>query len=179
MKAKDFQIGAGEYAVVATYTNFNDATQETEETTIRTHERPRPRFYTDVATLALRAREYWKLGDLKLVIKKIGFTENDDGRFCRISLETVDGPTIRVQPPRVKRDKYVKPGEDEPDPESPLNIFLDAVDLVENRISEYLRGDREQPELPLVEEVPAPVKQGFFSGIFGGKKQPAAMSMQG
>lgn len=163
MKASDFQIGAGEYQVVATYENYNDATQQTEVTTIRTHERPRSGFFSDLADLAFKARDYFELGELKLVIKKVGFTANDDGRFVRLNFETSEGLTIRIQPPRVNRNQDIKPGEDAPDPESKKNIFLDAVDKIENRITEYLNGDREQPELPIKAEPEKPAKR---NGIF-------------
>ena len=149
MKASRFQVNHGEYAVVATYENYNDATDMTEETILKTHERPRPRFYTDLATLALRAREFFELGELKLTITQLGFTDNDNGRFVRVKLETEGESPIRIEPRAVNRKPFIKPGEDQPDPEDPKNIFLEAVNLVENRITEYLNGDREQPELPV------------------------------
>jgi len=168
MKAKSFEIEKGEYAVVATYSNHNDATEETEETTIRTHEKPRGRFYSDLATLALLSKRYWELGDLHLTITKVTFSENDDGRFVKLFMETVADPVIRVTPPRVNRKPINKAGEEVPDPENPKNIFLEAVDLMENRISEYLKGDREQPELPMKEE---PAEEPKQRGLFGRKKK--------
>lgn len=171
MKAKTFELEKGEFAVVASYVSYNDATEEEEETTIKTHEKPRPKLYTDAATVALRAREYWKLGDLPVRVSKISFTENDDGRFVRLALETMDTPPLRVMPPRVKRQPETKPGEDEPDPENPKNILLEAVELLENRISEYLNGDREQPELPLPkQEEAAPKQRGLFGKRGKGEK---------
>jgi len=171
MKASKFQVNPGEYAAVVTYTNHNDTTGLDEETTLRTHERPRPRFYTDLATLALRAREYFELGELRLMITEISFTDNDNGRFVRIKLETEGESSIRIMPRAVNRKPFVKPGEDAPDPDSKKNIFLAVVDLVENRITEYLNGDREQPELPMPKEEPAPKQRGLFS--FGKKAAQA------
>lgn len=169
MKAKEFEIGKGEYAVIATYLNHNDATESEESTTIRTHERPRARLYTDAATVALEVRNHFKLGDLNLIVRKLNFSENDDGQFVKISLETLEG--IRVFPPRVKRLPYIAPGEDLPDPEYPLNRLLAAVDLLENRISEYLSGDREQPELPMEEPAPeVEARPSLFGFLPGGKK---------
>jgi hypothetical protein len=49
---------------VATYSSYNDATEEEEETTIKTHERPRPKFFLDRAEVARTARDYFKLGEL-------------------------------------------------------------------------------------------------------------------
>lgn len=172
MKAKTFELERGEYAVVAEYSNFNDAAESEELTTIRTHERPRPRMYTDIATLALRAREYYGLGELPLRVIKLAFSENDDGRFCRLTLEDQTN-YMRIMPTRLNRKPDTKPGDDEPDPESKKNILLAAVDLVENRISEYLAGDREQPDLPVHEE--PEVKQGGLFGVLGkGRKQRAS-----
>lgn len=164
MKAKEFELAKGEYAVIATFLNHNDATESEESTTIRTHERPRPGLYTDAATVALEIRNHFALGDLKLIVGKINFTENDDGRFAKVSLSTLEG--IRVYPPRVKRQPYIKPGEDEPDPEHSLNRLLAAIDRFENRITEYLNGDREQPELPEVRPAEVePRPQGKFAFI--------------
>lgn len=170
MKAKTFELEKGEYAVVAEYSNYNDAAESEELTTIRTHERPRPRLYTDIATLALRAREYYKLGELPLRVTKLAFSENDDGRFVRITLEDMT-TYLKILPARLNRKLDMKPGEEEPDPESQKNILLEAVDLVENRIGEYLNGDREQPELPVHEE---PEERGLFGMIRKGRKKAAA-----
>jgi len=177
MKCSLFEFSKGEFSIIATYTEYNDATESSEQTTIKTHERGRPKLYTDAATLALAAEQHFELGNLKVQLRKIGFTENDDGRFATVFLETLSG--IKVNPPRVKRVPFINPGADEPDPEHPLNVFLDAVDLVENRISEYLNGDREQPELPEKKEPearPGP-ELGFFgkakAAVTGGRKKPA------
>jgi hypothetical protein len=175
MKCSEFELGKGEFSIIATYTEHNDAAESDESTTIRTHERGRPRLYTDAATLALAAEKYFELGDLKVQLRKINFTENDDGRFAKVSLETLSG--IKVSPPRVKREEYIEPGEDEPNPEHPLNVFLAAVDLVENRISEYLSGDREQPDLPVKAEPEARPAPGLFDrgkGAVGGRRKKAA-----
>jgi hypothetical protein len=177
MKAKEFCLGKGEYVVQATYINHNDATGEDDETTIKTCERPRPRLYTDVATLVLRARTYYGLGEIKALFQKIGFTNSDEGRFVKLWLEVEGSPGYYLILSRVKRDPFNKPGTEEPDPEHPKNLFLEAVDLVENRISEYLAGDREQPELPPKREEPEVKVQGRFGfikeRIAKGKKAPA------
>jgi len=171
LKASKFQVNHGEYAVVATYSNYNDVTDQTEETTLRTHEKPRGRFYTDLADLAFKARDFFKLGELRLTISTISFTDNDNGRSVRLQMETEGEHPIKVQPPAVSRKPFIKPGEEAPDPESQKNIFLEAVNLVENRISEYLNGDREQPELPMKPEQPSKAarKKGIL-GLFGPKE---------
>jgi hypothetical protein len=81
-------------------------------------------------------------------------------------METTDNPPIRISCPRVKRQPETKTGEDAPDPESKKNIFLEAVNLMENRITEYLNGDREQPELPIREPAPAEAP-GLFGRLRG------------
>ena len=167
MKAKEFKIGSGEYAVVATYLNHNDVTQSDESTTIRTNERPRDKFFTALSDLGLQARNYFKLADLKIHIKGIVFTDSDEGHFVRLAFETVDGFATKIMPPRAKREKVYKTGEEEPDPENLKNIFLDAVETIENRITEYLNGDREQPELKPVEPAPEEKAPGLFGNIVG------------
>ncbi|MGO8695962.1 MAG: hypothetical protein ACLQMF_20050 [Rectinemataceae bacterium] len=177
MKPKTFELEKGKYAVVATYLNHNDTTGEDDENTIRTYERPRPKLYDEMATLALLAREYWKLADLKLRVTKIGFTENKDGHFVRFSLASVDDvDPLKIGPLKLKRQLEFMPGTEDRDPESRKNPLLDSVDLIENKITEYLNGDREQAKLPLKTEAEPVPKQGRLFGVFRGRKAATPVS---
>jgi hypothetical protein len=176
MKAKTFELEKGKYAVVATYSNHNDTTGEDDENTIRTYERPRGKLYDDMATLALRAREYWGLVDLKLRVTKIGFAENKDGHIVRLHLESIDElEPLKIGPLKMKREPELMPGTNDRMPESKKNDFLDAVDLVENKITEYLNGDREQPKLPEKTEAIEAPKQGRLFKAFRGRKATAGV----
>lgn len=174
MKPKEFEIDKGEYAVVVTYTNHDDVSGTDEEKKDKTHARPRPACYQAIADVALRAREFWNFGDLKPLLRKVGFTESNEGRFVRLTFKTLDG--IGLYPPRLNREKVNLPSTGDPDPDNPKNILIDAVDLLENRISEYLNGDREQPELPPAKEEPS--EPGLFGKVFTKgkrKRAPAAV----
>lgn len=168
MKTKTFELEKGKYSVVATYSNYNDTTHEDDETTIRTYERPRGKLYDEMATLSLRIRDYWKLGELHLRVSKIAFSENKDGHFAKFNLVSVDDENpLKIGPLKVKRELDVLPGTEDRTPDSLKNPLLDSVDLVENKITEYLGGDREQPKFPENEEEPAPAPRqgGLFSAI--------------
>lgn len=167
MKPKTFCLEKGKYAVVATYQNHNDATGEEDENTIKTFERARPKLYGEMATLALRAKEYFGLPDLKVRIPKITFSENaNNGRFVKIDLVSVeDLHPIKISTEKIKREEEVLVGTNDPNPDSKKNILLAQVDLVENKITEYLSGDREAPKLP---EVEAPKEE---EGLFGRVKK--------
>jgi len=172
MKPKSFALEKGKYTVVATYTNHNDTTSADDEGTTKTHERPRPKLYDEMATLSLYAREYWGLGELPLRVAKISFSENPTGRFATLSLETVDGAdkALKIGPLKIKREIEVLAGTNDRNPESKKNPLLDQIDLVENKISEYLKGDREQPELPATEESSKATRKKGILGLFGAKE---------
>jgi hypothetical protein len=170
---KEFEVDRGEFAMIVSFTTYNDVSESNEETVLRTHEKARPMFYTDLATLALRARDYFQLGELKLLCPKVGFSENDDGRFVRVTLIAAQPPFYRILPEKVSRTPNVLAGSNDPIPGDLKNLFLDAADLVENRIEEYIKGDREQPDLPEQPDVP-PDPPRLFDRVFpiGGKRKP-------
>ncbi len=170
MKPKNFSTERGKYTVVATFTNRNEVTHEDDENTIRTYERPRPKLYNELATLALYVRQYYGLEAHKLRISTIGFAENKDGHLVKFSLESVDTlKKLKIGPLVLKRDIETMPGTNDRVPESEKNALLDQVDLVENKIIEYLNGDRESPVLPEIKA--APEKQPGLFGRIGRKKK--------
>jgi hypothetical protein len=163
VKPKNFSTEKGKYSVVATFTNRNEATGEDDENTIRTYERPRPRLYDQVATLALLVSNYYGLEGHKLRIATISFAENKDGHLVKFILESVDTlKKLKVGPLVLKRELDTLPSTSDRDPASEKNVVLDQVDLVENKIIEYLNGDREAPLLPVKKEEESPKQRGLF-----------------
>jgi hypothetical protein len=155
LKPKNFSTDKGKYSVIATFTNRNEVTHEDDENTIRTYERPRPKLYDEMATLALFVRNYYGLETHKLRLSMIAFAENKDGHLVKFTLESVDTlKKLRVGPLVLKRELETMPGTFDRVPDSEKNALLDQVDLVENKITEYLNGDREAPVLPYIAEEP-------------------------
>jgi hypothetical protein len=148
LKIKKFTLDKGKNVVTVSYTNINDTTKAEDDTTLKTNEGPVPQLREAWQTLALAAREYWGLTELKLRVSVLVFTENNDGRGARLSMESVDDEhPLFIGPLRVKREPDLMPSTNDLDPNSLKNPLLDAIDLVENKISEYISGQREQPKL--------------------------------
>jgi hypothetical protein len=167
MKIKKFILDHGKYVVVASYTTINDTTKAEDDTTLKTNEGPEPKLRDAWANLSLAVREYWGLSTLKLRIFSISFTENKDGHGATFKLESVgDEQQLSVGPLKIKREIETLAGTNDKDPDSLKNNVLDALDLVENKITEYINGAREQPKLPEVE--PAQIEarpQGRFNFV--------------
>jgi len=180
MKVKRFTLDRGKFTVVANYVEHNDTTKADDEHTMRTYEKPRPKLYEAFQNLGLEVREFWRLKEHKLRIFRIAFAENKDGHIVTIWLESVDElEPLPVGPLKLKRELDLLAGTNDRDPESKKNPVLDAVDLVENKITEYLNGDREQPKLPEPAQIEAR-PQGRFAfikeKIAGGKKAAPAQA---
>jgi len=153
MKPKKFELDKGKFPVVVVYTGHNDTTEEDDEHVTRTYERPRPALRDAVQTLALRIREHYDLMNLKLKLTTIEFKETKAGLAAKFWLETVDTlKAVKIGPLTFKREPETMPSSTERAPCSTQNILLDQIDLVENKIIEYINGAREQAVLPVKEE---------------------------
>ena len=151
MKPKKFELDKGKFVVVASYTDHNETTGEDDEHTMRTYERPRPVLKDAIQTLALNVREHYNLMELKLRLATIEFKETKTGHVAKFWLESVDTlRAVRVGPLAFKREPETMPSSTELVPDSTQNTLLAQVERVENKISEYLLGDREQAVLPPV-----------------------------
>ena len=169
MKPKKFELDKGKFVVVASYTDHNETTGEDDEHTMRTYERPLPALRDAIQTCALLVREHYNLRELKLRITTIEFKETKTGHIAVFKLNSVD--TIRetpIGPLKFKREPETEVASTERVQDSTQNALLDQVDLVENKISEYLNGAREQAVLPPAKEEPQVKKQRVFS--FGGRR---------
>jgi len=156
MKPKKFELDKGKFPVVVTWTGHNDTTEEDDEHLIRTYERPRPALRDAIQTCALYVRQHYNLMELKLKLVTIEFKETKTGLAAKFWLETVDTlKSVKVGPLTFKREPETMPSSTERVPESTQNALLDQLDLVENKITEYINGDREQAVLPVKEEAPA------------------------
>lgn len=151
MKPKKFELDKGKFVVVASYTDHNETTGEDDEHTMRTYERPRPVLRDAFQTLSLDIKNHYGLQELRLKITTIEFKETKTGHVAKFWLESVDTlRAIKVGPLAFKREPETMPSSTELVPDSTQNALLAQVERVENKVSEYLMGDREQAVLPPV-----------------------------
>lgn len=161
MKVKKFSLDKGKHVVVAHFVKINDTTKAEDDTTLRTDEAPLPALREAFQNLALSARDFWRLRDLKLKVVTISFSENNDGKGARLMMESVDEEhPLTVGPLKIKRELEFKAGENTRLEGSLRNPLLDDIDHAENEIIQYLNGSRLQPELKEPAQVEPRPRQG-------------------